>query len=348
MRALLHVSDHGFGHASRCSALALALLRQPGLERLTIAMPQRYVPLFFSQVRRNPRTVFIDVSTDYGIPMRPFDLWPNRDHVEAGLSSWVDSWDQRLELLNGIEFDLVIADASPLGCALARQRALPCALVSNFEWHAQFVGLGLGGSAVDTVKSAYASVTRWLRYPLFTPSVAVPSARIIDVPMCTRTAPADTIDELRQALPFPRVLLTMGGLIRFNEPLVLPSLEGTLIVTSGMNAQAPKAVRTVDLSQGVFDTLSYLAAADLVVTKAGWGTVAEAAAARKPMLVLRRPGVAEDVATLAALEAAGLGHGFDLEELDQAIAAALHAGLEPTPGLINAPDAVARACLGVL
>jgi hypothetical protein len=323
------------------------LLDQPKLAKLTIAVPQRYVSLFFAQVQKHPRAAFLDLGTDCGIPIRPGELWPDPAYVDGSLTSWVNSWGIRLQELQSIPFDLVIADASPLACELARRRNLPCALVSNFEWHAQFVGLGLRGPAVDAVERAYASVTQWLRYPLPTPSLAVPAHKTVDVPMCTRTASPLEVEALRSALPYPRVLLTMGGLIRFDEPLQLPSIEGTLIITTGMHARACNASAVVDLSVGVTDALSHVGAADLIVTKAGWGTVAEAASARKPLLVLRRNGVPEDEATLGALESAGLGQGFDLWDIDRAIATAVRAGLEPTPGLHNDPTAVARACLAL-
>lgn len=49
------------------------------------------------------------------------------------------------------------------------------------------------------------------------------------------------------------------------------------------------------------DNTHDIKAAEYVITKAGWGTVAEAICAQKPMLVLRRDEVAEDRVTLQKL-----------------------------------------------
>jgi UDP-N-acetylglucosamine:LPS N-acetylglucosamine transferase len=104
----------------------------------------------------------------------------------------------------------------------------------------------------------------------------------------------------------------------------------------------------VDLSAGFADALPYIGAADLVVTKGGWSTVAEAASAKRPLLLVARPTVPEDRHIAEGVERAGLGTGCRLEDLSYAVARAISAGLGPTPGLMNDPAAVAAACVARL
>ena len=59
------------------------------------------------------------------------------------------------------------------------------------------------------------------------------------------------------------------------------------------------------------ETQNYLAACDLVLSKAGYSTIAEAVAGHVPMLLLRRDEVPEDRSNLLWVEQAGFGEGVD-------------------------------------
>lgn len=343
---LLHVSNHGFGHAARAGVLAGALLDQPGVAALAIAVPGSY-RAFFSGALADPRCSLVDVATDLGIPMRPGEFAPDPAYVAAETDAWLGSWPERLAeheaRLGDLRIDGVVVDASPLGCALAARLGRPAVVVTNFEWHAQLAGLGIRGASVDAVGEAYARAAAYLRYPLSLPSAALARVPTGDVPACARTAPEASAAAVRASLPAPRLLVSLGGLISLEQPFALPRFEGTVAHTQGIRVEAPRAARVVDLSRTT-DLISHVAAADLVVTKAGWSTVAEAAVARRPLLILRRP-VPEDRHIVAAAERLGLGRGCDLARLSPAVSREIRAGLAPTPGLPNDPAAVAGACV---
>lgn len=58
-----------------------------------------------------------------------------------------------------------------------------------------------------------------------------------------------------------------------------------------------------------------MAAADYVITKAGWGTVAECLLSRKPMALFARDSVLEDRTTISLLEEQGLAIKITYEQL---------------------------------
>ena len=64
-------------------------------------------------------------------------------------------------------------------------------------------------------------------------------------------------------------------------------------------------------------TQDYVAAADYVVTKAGWGTVAECLLAQKPMALFARDSVLEDRTTIRKLEQKKLGIKVTYEQLTE-------------------------------
>ena len=348
---LLHVSNHGWGHAARAGVLAAALLERPEVGALAIAAPSTHVG-FFAAALGDPRCSLVDLPTDLGIPLRPGELSPDPGHVARELERWVADWPALLDAaeaaLGDRAVDGVVADASPLAFALAARLRRPAIAVTNFEWHAQFAGLGLSGAAVDAVGEAYSRARAYLRYPLFLPSEALSGTPTVDVPACTRTVPATRVAELVRALPAPRIVVSLGGLVDLRDAIPLPEIDGTIIFTKGVKLSAPRAARVVDLSSGLADALPYIGAADLVVTKGGWSTVAEAAVARRRLLLVARPSVPEDRHIAAGVERAGLGAACPLEDLPEAVTRAVAGGLGPTPGLENDPAAVAAACVARL
>lgn len=64
-------------------------------------------------------------------------------------------------------------------------------------------------------------------------------------------------------------------------------------------------------------TQDYVAAADYVITKAGWGTVAECLLAQKPMALFARDSVLEDRTTIRLLEQKKLGIKVTYEQLTE-------------------------------
>ncbi|WP_147413853.1 hypothetical protein [Trichococcus shcherbakoviae] len=58
--------------------------------------------------------------------------------------------------------------------------------------------------------------------------------------------------------------------------------------TSGINATV------VQLPVETFDTHNYLAAIDIVIAKAGWGTISEALLSKRNLVLIEREGVLED------------------------------------------------------
>ncbi|MFH0901908.1 MAG: glycosyltransferase [Pseudomonadota bacterium] len=349
LAVLLFVSGHGLGHITRSAVLAEALLGTGAIGRLLVAAPRRGWCFFTASTASDPRIDLWDVETDFGIPFGAGEMIPDVVTLQGAVERWVSSWPDAIGAgyrhLAANHIDLAVVDASPLGCAMAKKAGIPCILVSNFEWHAQYVGLGLKGAAIDQIGEAYVSSVRYLRYPFHLASRALATVPTIDVPACVRAADSASVARLVERLPSPRVLLSIGGILDLVEPIEIDPIGGSVIFTRGIRVHAPRTATVVDLSSEQADLVPYIGAADVVVTKAGWSTVAETAVARRPLLIIRRPGMPEDDSTARQVVARGLGHCTTLTELPERLYSLLQAGFPPTPGLVNNPGAVAEACL---
>ncbi|KAF7374403.1 hypothetical protein MSAN_00324400 [Mycena sanguinolenta] len=129
-----YCSGHGYGHATRVSALASHLLRLP--ERPTIHI-----------VSSAPKHVFAD-SVILGALYRHADIDPvivqplayrvDRQRSVAVLKSFLDRKDAILQTevnwLKEIEADCVLSDAAFIGCMAATTAGIPSILVTNFTF----------------------------------------------------------------------------------------------------------------------------------------------------------------------------------------------------------------------
>jgi hypothetical protein len=167
----------------------------------------------------------------------------------------------------------VVADAPPLACAAAARAGIPSVVVSNFTWdwiYAEYGELLADAPAlIPTIQAAYRLADAAWRLPMHGGFEAFSGQSIINVPFVARHAthtPADT--RARLGLPPDR-------------RLVLPSFGGYGADGIDMDAldldRSWRAVRVSDAS--LYDAgLRYedlVGAVDVVVTKPGYGIIAE-------------------------------------------------------------------------
>jgi hypothetical protein len=201
-------------------------------------------------------------------------------------------WQERVEaetrwLLNS-GATLVLGDVPPLAFAAAKAAGLPSVAVTNFSWdwiyrHLAATEPALAGAA-DQAQSAYASANLLLRLPFAGDLSAFP--RIEDVPLVARR-PRLQAREARRLLGLgdrPAVLLSFGGIgLRAPAPEAFGQLGEFDFLVERLGDDAPPNVHSVDDPRLAALGLGYedvVGAADVVVTKPGYGIVTDAIAGR--------------------------------------------------------------------
>ena len=99
----------------------------------------------------------------------------------------------------------------------------------------------------------------------------------------------------------------------------IDNYDGTIFVTSGINITATGNANVVQLPVETFDTHNYLAASDIVIAKAGWGTISEALLSKRNLVLIERKGVLEDTENIEELKRRGVAVSIkesDLERID--------------------------------
>jgi L-arabinokinase len=202
---------------------------------------------------------------------------------------------------------LVISDAPPLACAAAAAAQIPSAVFSNFTWDWIYEGyerqLAPAPDLLPALRAAYAQADEGWRLPLYGGFATV--QRITDVPFVARHARTDrTAGDVRSALGLPPdkplALVSFGRYgvagLRLDQldcvdtiavVLTAPAAELTAITGPVLRVAEEdiyaRGLRYVDL----------VAAVDVVVTKPGYGIIADCVANHTAMLYTSRGRFAE-------------------------------------------------------
>lgn len=297
-----YVSGHGFGHASRvCEVLRALRARRPDVPIAVRSPAPRW---FFAQaldgelahaacqldvgvVQADSLTVDIDATaTAYGA-------------IEARRAALIAA---EVTALASMRPALVFADIPSLAFEVAAALAVPGIGMTNFSWdwiyadyardHPAFVPL------VRALRRGYGHATLLCRLPLCGDLSAFP--RVRDVPLVARRAVL-TGDEVRRRLDLPRhqrvVLLSFGGIGL--SLAAVPSLPGVSFVSTAgaaVGGEGPRGCRVLSgeaLGRAGVRYEDLVGAADAVITKPGYGIVAECIANRTPIVYTPRGRFAE-------------------------------------------------------
>jgi UDP:flavonoid glycosyltransferase YjiC (YdhE family) len=355
---LLAVSGHGFGHAVRSAEVARALL-QRGIR--VVVRTEAPAWLFASGCE------FLDghgCPIDVGIVQHDgleFDVNATRARWAAFAANFEERADHEAERFERAGADVVLGDVPPLAFAAASRAGLPSLALGNFGWDWIYAAWPAFAQVVDTVRAAYARAEGLLRLPLHSQAAdAFPAfARIVDVPLIARRA-ARPRAEVRSELGISEhevvVLLSFGGfdLSALDLP-ALGALRSYRFVVS-----PPLSSHTTALPDNVLllgrrpdDYVSLLAASDAVVTKPGYGIVADCLANRVPLLYTDRGPFREYDVLVAALDQRAQAHYIARDDL---LAGRLGPSLEQlfakrgrwTDDPIDGAEVVAERLLGMV
>jgi hypothetical protein len=300
MRIAYFISPHGFGHAARaCAAMTAISLHYPEAHfSIFTRVPQWFFERSlsgtanFSYHSLQTDVGFIQTTSmveDYeGTLTALSEIYPLRESVTREVASTLQKQNVALS----------ICDISVLGIEAATLASIPSVLIETFTW--------------DWIYSGYSDVAPRFQYfidylkPLYTRA----SLRIQTEPVSVREDAAAVIPplarplraapgEIRKQLVIPEeapaILCTMGG-VPGDFPFLsqLGKHKGIYFILAGTEPSTtlPKNVRAIPHASPLYHP-DLVAAADAVVGKLGYSTVAEAYYGRTQFLYLPRPRFSE-------------------------------------------------------
>lgn len=348
------VSAHGFGHAARACAVMAALAKSRPELRFEIVTT---VPgWFFEQSLAAPFSVH-RLTTDVGLVQRT-PLEEDLDATADRLDRLLAPRSGRLERLAGriakLGCRIVLADIAPLGIAAARRLGLPSVLVENFGWDWIYRGYAEEAPRLVRHGETLAALSATADLHVQTEPACRPAASAVAVPPVARqrrAAPA----AVRRSLGIPDeaglVVLTMGGIGWSYRGLAAAERHRRAWFAVPGGAQHRRRRGRVVLLPFHSDLYhpDLVQAADVVVGKLGYSTVAETYQARAAMAYLARPRFRESAVlaefvrrTAPSLEIteAAFSDGSWLDAVDRLLDAE-----RPTEPRVNGADAAAAAIL---
>jgi len=281
LRIAFYTSGHGFGHAARDVELIGALLERR--RDLHIVVRTAAKPTLFDPVAGD-RVALHAVETDTGltqIDSLRIDEAASARNAARFYATFDARADREAAALQEARADLVVGDIPPLAFEAASRAGIPSVALGNFTWDWIYAAYDAFHRAapqvIPLIERAYAHATRALRLPLhggFAPMAGL----TIDIPLIARASTRDRA-ETRRALGVdgdrPVVLPSFGA---YGAALPLDAVRAAGRLTVLDPTQVPDGCRYQDL----------VAAADLVVSKPGYGIVSECVANGTALLYTSR------------------------------------------------------------
>ncbi|MBV9171465.1 MAG: hypothetical protein JOZ81_15420 [Chloroflexi bacterium] len=290
---VLAVSGHGYGHAVRSAQVAGELLKRGARVLLRSEAPIWLFPQGVQPIDSPGWPIDVGVVQHHGLE---FDIDATRDCWRRVGHDFDARASVEAELLRSVRADVLIADVPPLAIVAAHLAGIPSVAVTNFTWDWIYAAWPGFEDIVQQIRSAYAQADLLLRLPLHGTDADAFSAfkRVEDVPLIARTA-SKPKSAVRAELGVPTaaklILLSFGGFPArdINLDALAEAAGYTFLLTLPLSRDAhTTAANVVVLREQPADYVSVLAACDALVTKPGYGIVADCLANRVPMLYTDR------------------------------------------------------------
>jgi hypothetical protein len=312
-RVVFAITGHGYGHATRNLLVLRELIAlAPGVKvTVSTSLPEEAfrdrIPkgIAWESRRYEPGTAqkgILDVD-----PAATRELY--RQHLRERPALLEDE----IRFLRSGRYTGVVADIPALPLAAARAAGIPSCGIWNFTWDwilepilssEEFSSGDLAtdrelASVPGLLREDYASATLHLRLPFSPRDSTLP--RIEDVPLVARKAKMKRADLLRKvgldpADSRPVVFVAMGGWScgSWETIEVKGCREYRFLVLGDVPFAVSSPVVRATGRLGVdYDSPDLVAAADVVLSKPGYGIVSECALHRTPLLAVERQGFLE-------------------------------------------------------
>jgi hypothetical protein len=303
IKALFYVSSHGFGHAVRAAEVIRALGEIQKNVRVVVktSAPGKLfagLPAVLGDVT--------PVEIDTGVEEQNDTLRIDKDATVARLETFIEQSEKivasEVEFVRREGISLIIADVPYLAGEISERADVPAMAIGNFTWdwiyEPYLAGDADGEAHLARIRRGYGSMACYLRLPFSHDTETF--RRIVDVPLITREVRRDTQDVLRKlgvdlrdqrtrvvyAMRSPRSLEALARAAHEDPDRLFFYFEPP---QQGM----PGNMRSVVLDDQL-GFLDVLGVCDAIVSKLGYGILADCLSTQTAVLFPPRFGFRED------------------------------------------------------
>lgn len=320
-----YISDYGYGHASRSIAIIRGLLEHKPLIRIIVctSFPMNFIRESLNSYSNVQYRVVVN---DIGYFLEENSLEPDIVKLNYEYDQYINSVSEQIsdeiDFLLKENVDFVISDIAPIPFLGADELAIPSIGISNFTWYTAYKSL-LTEKKLHLLKEAYSKIDHFIALAgANEPQWGRITNRIFE--FISREVNLVEVNRIRSIVMSnqSKMLVYVGFGMKVHVDLlssweIWNNDQASFIVSSSHYFEHPNVSVIPD---DYVESQNYIAASDLVISKAGWGTISEALSAGKPLLILRRSGMQEDANTIEYLQRRNLCRLLEWDEIS---------GLEP-------------------
>lgn len=310
-----YISNHGFGHAARCVPILQELLKYPKV-KLYVKTAKEQLDFIKTSIGTTGSIAYEILPNDIGLILKENSLDADKPSLVKRLKYFINEWqsliEKEKEFFSQNKIDIAVADITPWVFKATEEMAIKSVFISNFTWCEIYKELSIDDDIIKAYSDCYKRADLAVIYPLAA-DIEGYFKNTVKTGFCCRQFDYKKAHHIKNSYSKPLVYVSVGRSVSLNEQIDLEGLDYDFLYTQGLNLSGSN---THMLPTDTPDTQNYILAADYIITKAGWGTVAEAVCAKKPMAVLRREEIAEDRTTLEGLQELGLAVAIEQEALN--------------------------------
>ena len=290
-RIIFYISGHGLGHAIRSLEVVKALKKiNPSLRIFVRTSAPEWV--FNLVLNREDR--YEQVSIDVGAVQRT-SLWIDKDETFQQWLKIEKKWDEifsrEMNFIRKEKINLIFGDIPPLAFRIAQKAGLPSIAMGNFGWdwiyESWIPGKPEFREIAKTISDDYSKASLLLRLPMHEPMKAFQNVE--DIPIVARKAKKDRIEVRKEIGISNRDKLILLALPEWDRELIpwdsLEKMDNIFFLSPFPESQNQR-VFTFPKEGVTFPDL--VTGSDLVLSKPGYGIVAECYANRTPLLYVLR------------------------------------------------------------
>jgi UDP:flavonoid glycosyltransferase YjiC (YdhE family) len=294
---VFYVSGHGFGHASRTIEVINAVLAKRPETRIGV---RTAAPRWLFDLTVKGKIAFSTLECDTGVVQIDALTLDEADSIRRAAafhSDLVTRAASETRILRELGAGLIVGDIPPLAFSVSAASGIPSIGIGNFTWdwiYADYPRVRLAPSLLPTLRNAYSKGSMALRLPM---SAGFESfSNVKDIPFIARHAThtkEETCKMLKLPADKPIVLLSFSGhgLQGLDADMLAKFKKHTLVCTASNSGSRTRKDTPATERNGAFVTVNeevmyntgvryedLVGAADIVVTKPGYGIIAEAIA----------------------------------------------------------------------
>jgi UDP-N-acetylglucosamine transferase subunit ALG13 len=296
-----YISSHGFGHAARNIPIIHMLLEKDKNLMIIVKTMSNQLEFIKSSLEAcSSRIAYYETLSDVGLILKEGSLQVDTQKLEEALENFIASWEQKIaeekSFLVNNSVDLVVSDITPWVFRSASLVGVKSLFISNFTW-VEIYKEYFKSSIYSKYLECYNLADMAFLYPLHG-EISGYFKKTREVGLNCRFFSKERVEEIKSHFKKPLVYVSVGRSVDLSTTINVEELPYIFLCTEGIELEGSNVIK---IAIHTSNTQDYILASDYVITKAGWGTVAEAVCSKKPMLVIRRDEVAEDRTTLEKL-----------------------------------------------